>query len=228
MTDDTDNQSATQSPVMTWLIVIVAIVAAALPHAFFPTPLQLHMVGDLQAWLGIAVWAPAILAGVAFFFGVEFGAHVEPPRLSREGRAAAVVLAPIVFSIYMAARFEPMFSNMAEMRPWDQLTTAIPLYAVAGGLHALFWQGYVQDRAMANAPAALRVVAVTLLNLLVFAPFVIEGEMSAAVGELLPTVALESILVAAVFETGASVRSCMIARALCGVAFIWFQQATLL
>jgi hypothetical protein len=157
---------------------------------------------------------------------VEFREHLEPRRFSETTRTAAIMVAPILFAIYMAARFEEMFGGMAGMHPWDQLTTALPLYAVMGALHALFWQGFVQKRVLEDAVPALRILAVTLLNVAVFAPFAIEGE--GVWSGLLPTVAVESILIAGVFETGASVRSCMIARALCGVAFIWFQQAALL
>lgn len=222
MSDD----APTQSKTMTWVIVLVAVIAAATPHAFFAPPLQLHMSGQMQAWLGIAVWAPAILAGVAFFFGVEFREHL-PRRLPETVRTAGVMLVPILFAIYMAARFDELFSGMAGMRPWDELSTLLPVYAVIGALHALFWQGFVQHRVLPDAGPAARIAIVTLLNVAVFAPFAIQGDATVVTG-LLPTVAVESILITGLFETGVSVRSCMIARALCGAAFIWFQQAMLL
>ncbi len=218
------------SPKTARWITAIAILAAAAPHAFFAPPLQLHMEGQLQAWLGIAVWAPAILAGVAFFFGVEFGSRNDARAESVDPatRSGAVIGAMIAFLVLAAALHVDRFSDMGTMRPWAELKTALPLFAGLGVLRAVFWQGFVQNVVLRDTSTGLRVTLLAVLELLVVVPFLASGNTSAVASGLLPLVAGEALLAALSHELGYSVRVTLLVRAAAGLAFIWFQQATLL
>lgn len=214
----------------TWLITAVAVIAASAPHAFFAPPLQLHMEGQMQAWLGIAVWAPAILAGVAFFFGVEFGGRNEERATSvlPPTRAAVLVLAVLGYVMAAAVLHIDRWTGMATMRPWDELQVVLPLFVVLGALRALFFQGFVQQRVLAALPSASRVAVLCGLELLIALPFLASGNTSQVALGLLPLVLTDALLGAITHEIGYPVRIAMLVRAFAGGAFIWFQQAMLL
>lgn len=213
-----------------WIITAIAIIVAAAPHAFFAPPLQLHMEGQMQAWLGIAVWAPAILAGVAFFFGVEFGARDEErtSAIDPNLRATALIGATIAYLVFAAGLHADRWTGMAGMRPWDELSTLLPLFALLGALRGLFFQGFVQDRVMSDSPSGGRVAMVIVLELMIVAPFLVSADAATIAAGLMPLVAAEALLGAISFEVGYPVRIAMLVRAIAGVAFIWFQQVTLL
>ena len=220
MAQETDNDTRT-----TAIAASVGILVAALPHAFFPPPLHLHMIGHVDGFYGIAVWAPAILAGVAFFFGVEFGAHRPPDevRATPERRAAILAVACVVYVVALAEAFG-LYDLAPAQTPAD-LPLVMAMYAGLWAIESLFWQGVLQHHVLARRSSGARVLAVTVLPVLVLAPFAISGE---AVGAMLFAVALARYIAALAFELGSRVLSCMLLSAALGALFIWFQQVMLL
>lgn len=217
------------SPSTGLIVTAVAVIVAAAPHVFFAPPLQLHMEGQMQAWLGIAVWAPAILAGVGFFFGVEFGSRDD----RRDGmdpavRAAVLVVAVLAYVMLAAVLHVDRWTDMAAMRPWGHLQTALPLFAGLGVLRAVFWQGFVQHKVLTNMASGARVAALCGLELVVAAPYLMSGDTTAVATGLLPLVAAEAMLGATAHELGYPVRVSILVRAIAGASFIWLQQALLL
>lgn len=209
------------------LIVLAAMVVAAAPHAFFAPPLQLHMEGALDGFYGISSWAPAILGGLAFFFGVEFGAKRADAGLSVAARGTLLAVLLVVLAIVTAEVFESKWVQMAGLRPWEELRVALPMYAGLFALQSLFWQGFVQHRAAAPLSPALRVVVATLLPALLYLPFLLHGTTDAVLA-LTAVAALSHLAAALLYEAGFAVRACMAASALYGLMFIWFQQAMFL
>lgn len=221
---------APQPTRLPWVVTFVAVLAAAAPHFFFAPPLQLHMDGQLQAWLGIAIWAPAILAGVGFFFGVEFGRRGDGPYASTPPatRTAVLLLALLGYLLLAAVLHEPRWTGMQALRPWGELRAALPLFAALGALRAIFWQGFVQDRVLGQHSVGARSAALLAMEVAVAAPFLLSGEPAIVAAGLLPLVAAEALAAALAFELGFTVRGVMAVRAAIGAAFVWFQQALLL
>jgi hypothetical protein len=215
---------------MALVVTAIAVIAAAAPHAFFAPPLQLHMEGQMQAWLGIAVWAPAILSGVAFFFGVGFGRRNDAldDQLTPETRTVLLVALILAFVVATAGMYELLWVEMEAMRPWAELKTVLPLFAALGLMRGVFWQGFAQDRVMSKMPAARRVLALVVLEVAVVLPFVVQGKTDSVLFNMVPIVALEALVAAVAYEAGFRVRSVMALRAVCGLALVWFQQAMLL
>ena len=210
------------------MIGVAAIVVAAAPHAFFRPPLQLHASGEFDGFFGIAAWAPAILAGVAFFFGVEFSSRREDaPPLSGAARGTIVMVSLVVLAVVLAQVFEQKWVDMAGLRPWGELRVALPMYAGLFALQSLFWQGYVQHRALSGLGRGVRLIATALAPALVLLPFLLNAEAQAVL-TLIAVTTLGHAAVAALFEAGFAVRACMAVAAVYGAMFIWFQQAVLL
>lgn len=227
MSDETKEATNISSRLL-WVITILATIVAAAPHMFFPPPLELHMAGDMQAWLGISIWAPAILAGVAFFFGVEFGTKIDPEKPDIfPVNVVVAVLSLILYLSYLAEMYELSWTQMEAMRPWTELQTALPMYAVLGALLALFWQGFVQHRVMSAMSRGWRIALVTALSAAVYLPFLATGQHDDN-GLFFSAMAIEGFIAACVFETGIPTWGIMLLRAAFGIAFIWFQQALLL
>lgn len=224
-----DDAKPAISPKLTWVIVAVALATAAAPHFFFPPPLQLHAQGLHEGWLGISVWAPAILAGVAFFFGVEFSTRNEEAaeRFEPATRVGVSTIFVIFYFILVTAIYPDGAADMSGMRPWDELKIAIPLYAALRALETLFWQGFVQQRALANVSRWPRALTVAAFGAAIYLPFALAVEIPVLTG-LIALLFAESLIAALAFELGFRVRAVMLIRAVCGAAFIWFQQATLL
>ena len=222
----TDPGEAKHSTSTAWFIAIAGTMIAAGPHAVFPPPLELHMAGDMQGWLGISVWAPAILAGIAFFFGVEFGARIDRDRIAPSTAAAATIGIILAQIVYFAMLFEQGWTDMGPLTPWGELERALPLYAALGALQTLFWQGYVQHRAATHLATGPRVAAVAALNTAIYLPFFLTAPDAAPM--LLAALGVEAVLAATVFELGVPVWATAIVRAIGAAGFIWFQQATLL
>lgn len=209
-------------------VVLVGILAAMAPHFFFASPLQLHLDGNMKGWLGIAVWAPAVLAGLAFFNGVEFSGRVSEPRLS-PWRPFFLVMIPVVWVTFLGVLYADWWTNMGSMRPWGELQKVLPLHAGLAALQVLFWQGIVQERLGRSWPAAVRVGVVAALNVAVVAPFALHpAGMVDAVTHVIVPVGLGQFLIAFWAELGLRHRSTMIVAAAFGGAWIWFQQALLL
>jgi hypothetical protein len=225
MTDEQTDEKTMSSSAM-WTATLASIVAAAAPHAFFAPPLQLHMAGEMQQWLGLAVWTPAILAGVAFFFGVEFTARFERDKIPGNAAVAIVLVLLIAHMLFLASVFEKLWTDMGSLTPWGELAKAMPLFAVLGAMQALFFQGFVQRRVLENVVPRLRVPIVALLGATVFVPYMATAPAAAPL--LLTVYFFEGLLVALAFEGGFPVWAAMILRAVCGAAFVWFQQAMLL
>ncbi|MEZ4461012.1 MAG: hypothetical protein R3E66_15055 [bacterium] len=206
----------------------IALAAAAVPHIFFASPLQLHLEGNMKGWLGLAVWEPAILAGVAFFVGVEFSGRVTPVKNPMH-KNAALVIAPLLWILFLALRFEPWWTNMGTMRPTAELQKVLPLHAALGAMQVLFWQGVMQGGLLVNKGVVGRVGGVVTLSTAVSLPYVLHGSslIEPWTMVILP-LALWQLLIALVAETGASYRVMMVVGALFGAAWVWFQQSLLI
>ncbi len=209
-------------------LVAIGLIAAAAPHFFFASPLQLHLEGNMKGWLGLIVWAPAILAGIAFFLGVEFSGRVRPVKDVKVTNAS-LVLAPLVWLIFLALWFEPWWTQMQGLRPMEELQKVLPLQAGLAALQVLFWQGIVQSKINEQVGPTGRVLIVVGLNVAIALPFVLHPSalIHPWVDVIVPTL-VWSLLIAVVAETGAQHRTTMIVAAFFGGAFIWFQQALLL
>lgn len=210
----------------TWLVAGLALIAAMVPHFFFTTPLDLHMYGDMDAWIAIAVWAPSMLAGAGFFDAGEFGDAFERRSLERL-RVAALAATPFLYLLIVAILFKPYWTGMPRV-PWDELMLAVPLFAGTWALMAVYWQGLVQHRLLADKSPALRVSLIAVGHLVVFGPWVMHTGLEAAVTGYLSAITLAGLIGAVIFELGSSVRAVMLVNALMGAAFIWVQQAKLL
>lgn len=224
MTEETTD-AATRSSKAQWAVALGAVAVAAAPHAFFPPPLHLHMRGHLDGFYGISLWAPAILAGVAFFFGVEMGARcdVDKERWPSGTRATFLVIAFIVYIVALAASFE-----FYELVPRDVSPTLGFTMLMYGGLWALesiFWQGFLQHRVSTELPSWRRILNGTVLPVLIVLPF---GLSDAPVGGMILASALSHFIAATSFELGYRVLVCMAIHGALGVLFIWFQQVLLL
>lgn len=216
------------SPRILKIAALVAVLAAAAPHFFFEPSLILHMRGEMDAWIGIAVWAPAILASVAFFFGVEFGARKELTRpIDPMKRAFIVLVAALVGIVICAAATTERWSGMSDLMPPD-LHLALGLFSALGVLRALFYQGFLQHRVLTSFAPGARVAVLLAAELLVVLPFALQANPHDAVGMLLLFGAVEGLVAALAYEVGYSVRVAIALRALYGFAFVWFQQAYLL
>lgn len=209
-------------------LAAIGLIAAAAPHFFFASPLQLHLEGNMKGWLGLIVWAPAILAGIAFFLGVEFSGRVRPVK-DQKLTNAALVLTPLVWVIFLALWFEPWWTQMQGLRPMEELQKVLPLQAGLAALQVLFWQGIVQSHISSKVGPTGRVLIVVGLNVAITLPFLMHP--SALIHPwahvILPT-AVSSLLIAVIAETGVQHRTTMLIAAIFGGAWIWFQQALLL
>lgn len=211
---------------MTWILAGIAIVAAAVPHYFFPTPLELVMLSNEKGWLGITVWAPAILGGMGFFLGAEFSAKFErrPKYFLYSGLAAA--FAPLVLGMVIFGLYPYLSTDMAGRHPWNDLKVAIPLTAAVFALQAPFWQGIVQSQIMADWKPVARVATIVVLAVMIWLPFLHLNGLTDT--HFLFIQAAEALLAALVFELGATVGLTALARGLMGVSYVWFHQAVFL
>lgn len=211
------------------IITVVAVLAAAAPHFFFAPPLQLHMEGQMQAWLGIAVWPSAILAAVGFFFGVEFGDRYEVSDIIEPPTRAAILVGALVGVLMLTASLDTSrWTGMDTMRPWEELQTVLPLFAGLGALRAIFWQGFVQHRALRGDGRVGRVLSIIILEMVVVLPFCFSADPQTVLTGLVPLVLAEALLGVTSHEVGAPLRVTLLLRAVAAVAFVWFQQALLL
>ena len=210
------------------IFVAVTLIAAALPHYYFTPPLALHLAGDFKGWLGIAVWAPAILAGMAFLIGVGFGEKLEPAgwNIPPALRPAIYVLAPVLYAVVIVGLY-PNLSNDLPYTPWNELAQALPLHAAMAGLQVTFWQGLLQKRLMDRQSPELRVSIITMLSVAIWIPFAHLTSWD-ILGYAIIAIGVEAFLTAIIFEIGATVGMTMIIRAVLGLVYVWFQQATFL
>lgn len=209
---------------LAWL----AMIAATAPHFFFASPLQLHLEGNMKGWLGLAVWEPAVLAGVAFFVGVDLSGRVTDVKNTLI-KNAALVVGPLVWVLFLALWFEPWWTNMGSMRPVGELQKVLPLHAVLAAMQVLFWQGVVQGALLNKMTPVLRVAGVVVLSTLVSLPFVHHPSslIQPWTMVILPR-ALWQLIIALIAETGAPHRATMAVALVFGGAWVWFQQALLL
>lgn len=209
-----------------WLWTILAVVGASIPHFFFPTPLELHLQHNFRGWIGIAVWAPAILGGMGFMLGADFDDRIERPPSWFMASGLAAAFTPILFGAFIFMLFPHLSTDMAENRPWDELQKALPLYAGIGALQVPFWQGIIQQKLTSKWHPAARIALLIAAEVLIFLPFI---RMTNIVDTgFLFVQAAAAGFAAAAYETGLSVKMMMIVRALMGLAFVWFQQALFL
>ncbi len=219
--------STTESP-LTKPLVAIALIAAAAPHFFFASPMQLHLEGNMKGWLGLIIWAPAILAGIAFFLGVEFSGRVREVK-NQQLANATLVLVPLAWIIFLALWFESWWTQMQGLRPMAELQKVLPLQAGLAALQVLFWQGIVQSHISPKVGPTGRVLIVVGLHVAITIPFVLHP--SALVhpwADVIFPTAVWSLLIALVAETGVPHRTTMAVAAIFGAAWVWFQQALLL
>lgn len=213
-----------------WLpaVVAVGVIAAAIPNFIFPSPLQLHLEGNMRGWIGLAVWAPAVLAGLAFFQGVELSERVREP--SDSPWAHVMRLGAVMgWIVFLAVHFEPWWTQMGDLRPVDELQKALPLHAGLGALQVLFWQGiYQAGLAKAWTPAA-RMLGLAVLNAAVAAPFLMHASsMMDPMTHVVVPLVIWHVLLGVIAETGLSLRALMAFGAIFGGTWVWFQQALLI
>ncbi len=213
-------------PKSTWWVAAAAIIAAMVPHFFFTTPLELHMLGNMKEWLAIAIWAPAMLAGAGFFDAGEFSDSFDRPQWESL-RRIALVMAPFVFMLIVGMQYKPLWTDMPR-RPWDELAQAVPLYGGMWALTAVYWQGLVQHRLLADKSAALRIATIVVGHLVILAPFVLHTGLEVALTGYLLSSVVAALLAAGLFELGASVRAIMVVNGLMGMTYVFLQQAKLL
>jgi hypothetical protein len=224
-----DSNSETRDPASVstpWIVLVAAVAVAAAPGFFFGNPLHIHMVGEMREYWGIAVFPWAILAGLAFFRDGDFG-YKAPHSRDTPVVAAMWLVTFIAIQVAMAIIFERWSSDMAGMRPVDELTRQVPLWAGCGFVAGLFWQGIFQRNFSTEMPAALRVGLTALAGVAVWAPFVLNGGAEVAT-HLLPAAALGYVLVAVVHEFGAPVWTTMLWHAGFFGGLVWFRQSMLL
>lgn len=209
-----------------WMVAVVALIAAMVPHFFFATPLKLHMHGEFQLWVAISVWAPAMLAAGGFFDAGSFSDSLDPGPLEAF-KLPILVGAPFAFLALVAFQYGTLWTDLPR-RPWDELRYALPLYALLWALLSVYWQGLVQHRLLRDSSAPVRVGLVVAGNVVVGLPFLLNVGMSELLAGYISPVALAAFLAALAFEAGAKVRSVMLLNAFFGMMFIWFQQALLL
>lgn len=221
--DSGESSGATSTP---WFVVVLALVVAAAPAAFFANPMQLHMTGEMRAYWGIAVFSSAILAGLAFFRDAEFG-YRQTTDYRAEVVAVAWVGTLVAMQAVLSVVFERWSSDMAGMRPVDELMRQLPLWTGCGVIAGLFWQGVFQRNFSDDASPIVRVGLTTLAGVAVWAPFAIHGSAEVA-SHLLPSLALGYLLAALLHELGTPVWATMLWHGGLFFGLVWFRQALLL
>ncbi len=216
----------TQDMKKLWMWAILAVVGASIPHFFFASPLELHLQHNFRGWIGIAVWAPAILGGMGFMLGADFDDRIERPPNWFMASGMAAAFAPILYGMFIFLLFPHLSSDMGDTRPWDELKKALPLYAGIGALQVPFWQGIIQQKLTSEWHPAARIAVLIVLEVLIFLPFI---RMTNIVDTgFIYVQAGAAGFAAAAYETGLSVKMMMLVRAIMGLAFVWFQQALFL
>ena len=232
MMSEIEESSPSQPNAPTRVHVIAAmgaIVAAGAPHAFFLPPTLLHHLGQMQAWLGIAVWAPAILAGVAFFFGAEFSSRDDTldGSITPEARAM-VVLGLMLVALMLTAHLCGPWWTYQFVSPWEELRLALPMFAALGALRAVFWQGWVQQFLLRGRTKVARLALPIVGELAVVAPFFVPAQEASRVDYLhvlVPIALAEAVVGAVSHHVGCRVRTTMLARATLAAGAVWFQQS---
>ncbi len=204
-----------------WPIAVGAMLIALAPHAFFPTPFELHMAGEFPRFYGMAIWPAAFLAGVAFFFGTG---PARPAPTSADRAAIAMVVATLGIAVAFAIGFEPFWTQMGSLRPTDELMRVTPLYMGLGALAAVFWQGYVQSYLLRSAAVPVAVLACTVLPVVIVLPFFFHGDPSVVARVAAGTVGA-SLLPALAHGLGFGLRGAVLAALPAWFMFVWFQQA---
>jgi len=223
MTEEPHANSTSKS---SWVVAAVAWIAAIGPHFFFSNPLELHMRGDMESWIAIAVWSPAMLAAAGFFDAGEFSDAFDRSELARF-RAMALVAVPFAVMFLVSSQYRPLWTDMPR-RPWDELATALPLFAGLWALTSVYWQGLVQLRLLSSLSPVARVAIVVVAHASIVTPFALHTGIGPAVQGYITSYAVAGLLTAVVFELGASVRATMLIHGILGAMYIWFQQAVFL
>ncbi len=225
MSVETHSEDApSQPPVARGRAAVVAVLAwlvAAAPHFFLDTPLGFYAQQNLDAWLGLTVWAPTFLGAIALFMGADAGARTPRPLVhSLDVRLAAAVAAPVVGAAALAA---VEFDGYQHVGPWSKIGLAMAVYAGVFAVGCLYWQGIVQRRVLAGVPAVVRAVVVAAAGAALWLPFVI-GHSWSSIAPTLAEYAIVYGLVAVLFEFGLSVLACMAVALVLGIGWAWAHQ----
>ncbi|MBA2662462.1 MAG: hypothetical protein H0U74_09230 [Bradymonadaceae bacterium] len=219
--ESVDFPSGEVAPERLWLFAAGAILVAAAPHFFLAFPFQFFKEGQTQAWLGMSVWAPSLLAAAALFVETSLRGQFARPQIAQTTRAAAAILVPMaVVAVLVHLHFRPPFFGYT--LGWLQpVLIAIALYGFVQGLEALFWQGLLQHRVMRDSAPALRVGVLSVLNVAVWLPFARSTGLDEALSTYLLDFGLIALASAVLFELGLQTRYVMLSRALMGAGFAW-------
>lgn len=203
------------------LVAAVAVLAATIPHAFLDHPLAMVGQSEPQVWIGMAIWAPALLAAAAIFFGGELNHRAARPWIeSADWRAAVAIALPVAVFVVLSA----LRADEVRIWGWDtELALALAVFMAAYALSALFWQGLVQPEALAGWPSAIRPVVVTAASLLIWAPFYLQ-DFSDRLGDALIAHGTIGLALAVAFECGISTIGCVLLALFCGGALVWTNQ----
>jgi hypothetical protein len=216
------------SPRMVLWISLGAMLVAAAPHFFLATPLEFYGEGNLRGWLGLSIWSPTFLGAVALFCGVDVSARSATPLLkSSNWRSVAGICAPIIVLVIQCYLY---FDGYQRVGDWSELGRAMAIYAGIFAVGGLFWQGFVQDRLLADLRAGswtqiLLAVALALVGCALWLPFLANHPFS-AISATLSGFLVIYLAVALLFEFGLSLFACMAAAALMGAAWAWAHQMT--
>jgi hypothetical protein len=204
------------------LLTAVAIAIAAAAHFFLNYPTDFIAEGQRRAWLGLTIWAPALLAAFALFMEVSLTERNRPPINPIHAAAAAVLVTLAAASALIGLHIETDY-----WRPvtWAKsVATAAALYVTVFALGTLFWQGIVQKRLLATLPAPTRPLLTAALGLLLWLPFAPRTGWDTALTTYLLDYTILYLALAILFELGLQLRWVIAASTLIALAYTWGHQ----
>lgn len=205
------------------LVCLLAVGAAALPHFFLDLPIDLYRDGQIGPWIGLTTWIPTFLAAVGIFCGADFRSSFADPLVEEsDGRAAAVVLAPIVATVVFALM---NFDGNQHIGAWSELGMAMAVYGATYGLAPLFWQGFMQRIALEEVPWWGRTLIVSVLGAALWLPYMTSVGWSGIEGLVIEHLVIFAAL-AIVFESGATVAATMLTGLFIGLGWAFAHQMT--
>ncbi len=208
----------------TTLVAFAALFVAAAPHFFFPTPIFLKSIGNMNGFYGIAIWPAAVLAGTAFMLGVDFVKR-SSDRWSKNHNANAIcaVLGLILFFVGYSYAFAGNYPVVTKSRP-SFLMTALFMFMGLRALEALFTHGILQGEVLAAGQNKVLRIAISVVAVAaIYCGFFFQTE-NTSTSLYFGAIVAETLFGALLFELGLPLYSVVLTRALCGGIFIWFTQ----
>ncbi|MFU8806283.1 MAG: hypothetical protein ACNA8W_20905 [Bradymonadaceae bacterium] len=204
-------------------LVIAAIAVASGAHFFLDLPTDFLREGRRDAWLGLSVWAPSLLASVALFMEVGLKDQLPHKGLSDQLKAGAAVLLSLGAAVLLIHfHIQPDYWRPSTWM--ESVLIAAALHTALFMMGVLFWQGLVQGRLFVHLNPFVRAPLTALLGLVVWAPFIVQTGWERAASGYLLDFAIIYFALALIYELGLQVRFVMGCVVVMALGYTWAHQ----